>query len=223
MIKGFIFDLDGVITDTAEYHFQAWNEISDVIGIKLTREFNEELKGISRMDSLEKIIKYGNLEGKFTQYEKEDLADKKNEIYKNLILNINPSDILEGIKELLIQLKKENYKVGLASASKNGPSILKQLDLYKYFDTIVDPSSLKKGKPDPEILLKACEQLNLKPSECIGIEDSQSGIQSINEAGMFSVGVGEAESMMGASYYVANTKELNLTNILEKVRLNKVC
>ena len=98
MIKGFIFDLDGVITDTAEYHFQAWNEISDVIGIKLTREFNEELKGISRMDSLEKIIKYGNLEGKFTQYEKEDLADKKNEIYKNLILNINPSDILEGIK-----------------------------------------------------------------------------------------------------------------------------
>lgn len=216
MIKGFIFDLDGVLTDTAEYHYQAWKRMANKLGIPLDREMNEQLKGISRMDSLERILALGNQTEKYSVEEKEQLANEKNEDYKKLILSVTPNDLLPGIADLLADLKKENIRLALASASKNGPIIMEKLGIADLFDTIVDPASLANGKPDPEIFIKGAEQLQLKTEECVGVEDAQAGIESINAAGIFSVGVGTKEMMKNADYAVSDTSELKLSDILKK-------
>lgn len=216
MIKGFIFDLDGVLTDTAEYHYQAWKRMANKLGIPLDREMNEQLKGISRMDSLERILALGNQTEKYSVEEKEQLANEKNEDYKKLILSVTPNDLLPGISNLLADLKKENIRLALASASKNGPVIMEKLGIADLFDTVVDPASLANGKPDPEIFIKGAEQLQLKTEECVGVEDAQAGIESINAAGIFSVGVGTKEMMKNADYAVSDTSELKLSDILKK-------
>lgn len=189
-MKAVIFDLDGVITDTAKYHFIAWKKLAASIEIQFDETFNEQLKGISRMDSLQRILKLGNRLNDFTLEEKEKLAEQKNNEYVKLIAAITPQDLLPGIASFIKELKDSKIKIGLASASKNGPSILERLQIASYFDTIVDPGQLKKGKPDPEIFRAAAIQLKISPNECAGIEDALAGIQSINGAGMFSVGVG---------------------------------
>ncbi|MBP1040745.1 beta-phosphoglucomutase [Vagococcus sp. BWB3-3] len=214
-IKGFIFDLDGVITDTAEYHYHAWKNLGKKMGIEIDREFNEKLKGISRMDSLERILAYGGKADRYTDSEKELLAADKNGEYVKLIEDITPADLLPGIPQLLLDLKASGIKLALASASKNGPVILDRLGITADFDEIVDPSLLTKGKPDPEIFVKGAQQLGLEASECIGVEDAEAGIAAINGAHMFSVGVGDPESMKEADYRVANTSELSLQKILE--------
>ncbi|MER2227370.1 MAG: beta-phosphoglucomutase [Carnobacterium sp.] len=216
MIKGFIFDLDGVLTDTAEYHYQAWKRMANKLGIPLDREMNEQLKGISRMDSLERILAIGNQTEKYSVEEKEQLANEKDEDYKKLILSVTPNDLLPGIADLLADLKKENIRLALASASKNGPVIMEKLGIADLFDTVVDPASLANGKPDPEIFIKGAEQLQLKTEECVGVEDAQAGIESINAAGIFSVGVGTKEMMKNADYAVSDTSELKLSDILKK-------
>lgn len=214
VIKGFIFDLDGVLTDTAEYHYQAWKALAEDIDIEIDREFNEQLKGISRLESLERILIYGNKQDQFSEAEKNQLAEKKNEHYKELIQEITPNDLLEGIPDFLTELESSGIKLSLASASKNAPFILKKLGIADKFLEVVNPADLNKGKPDPEIFMKGAEQLNLTTQECIGVEDAEAGIQSINDADMFSVGVGSAESMKDADYYVEKTSELNLNKIL---------
>lgn len=216
MIKGFIFDLDGVLTDTAEYHFQAWKRLADKLGIPLDREMNEQLKGISRMDSLDRILTLGNRAENYSIEEKERLADEKNEDYKKLILDVTPADLLPGITDLLADLKAAGIRLALASASKNGPVIMEKLGIADLFDTVVDPAGLENGKPDPEIFSKGAEQLQLNPTECVGVEDAQAGIEAINAAGMFSVGVGKKEVMEKADYAVADTSKLKLTDILER-------
>ncbi|MDF0478848.1 beta-phosphoglucomutase [Vagococcus sp. PNs007] len=216
-VKGFIFDLDGVITDTADYHFEAWKNLASNYGITIDREFNEQLKGISRMDSLNRILEFGGRKTEFTEAQKEAMAAEKNGEYVKLIEKMTPEHILPGVLDFLTELKKHNYLLGLASASKNGPVILERLNLSGYFDTIVDPSLLAKGKPDPEIFLTAARQLGLKPEECIGIEDASAGIESINKAKMFSVGVGDKESMKEANYRLSNTSELSLEKILNRL------
>lgn len=216
-IKGFIFDLDGVITDSAEYHYQAWKNLAKRIEIEIDREFNEELKGISRMDSLERILVHGKRSQDFSAEEKTALAAEKNAEYVKLIENVTPKDILPGILTLLEDLKDQGIKLALASASKNGPMILEKLALADYFETIVDPESLAQGKPDPEIFLKGASQLGLVPSQCVGIEDAAAGITAINQAQMFSVGVGDPESMKEADYRVNHTGDLNLAKILSLV------
>lgn len=217
-IKGVIFDLDGVITDTAEFHYRAWQDLGEKIGITFDRAFNENLKGISRMDSLNLILEHGNKAGDYSDAEKEALATDKNDDYKRLIEEITPADILPGIQTFLDACLAKGMKLALASASKNGPAILERLELTHYFEVVVDPASLKKGKPDPEIFLKAAELLHLQPSECIGVEDAEAGIKSINAAGMFSVGVGSPESMKEADIFVENTKELKLEKIINKYK-----
>lgn len=216
-IKGFIFDLDGVITDSAEYHYQAWKNLAKSIEIEIDREFNEELKGISRMDSLERILVHGKRSQDFSAEEKTALAAEKNAEYVKLIENVTPKDILPGILTLLEDLKDQGIKLALASASKNGPMILEKLALADYFETIVDPESLAQGKPDPEIFLKGASQLGLVPSQCVGVEDAAAGITAINQAQMFSVGVGDPESMKEADYRVNHTGDLNLAKILSLV------
>lgn len=216
MIKGLIFDLDGVITDTAEYHYLAWKSLAEKIGIEIDREFNEQLKGISRMESLDLILKHGNKERNYTEAEKEELATQKNEEYKESIKEITPADLLPGIEKLLKEAKERKLGLVLASASKNGPAIMENLQITDLFDGIVDPASLKAGKPDPEIFVRGAEMLGLKTEECVGLEDAEAGIESINGANMFSVGVGSKEAMRQADYAVEDTSQLDLNTILEK-------
>jgi beta-phosphoglucomutase len=214
-IQAFIFDLDGVITDTAEYHYLAWRALGEELGIPFTREFNEELKGVSRMDSLEKILALGNREDDFSLEEKEALASKKNEHYVRLIENISPDDILPGIKDLITEIKENGYRLGLASVSKNAFTVMDSLGLRGEFDVIVDAATIAKGKPDPEIFLTAAKLLNVDPSACIGIEDAAAGVDSIKDAGMFAVGVGSEESLAKADIIYSSTEQLSLANIVK--------
>lgn len=216
MIKGLIFDLDGVITDTAEYHYLAWKSLAEKIDISIDRKFNEQLKGISRMESLELILQHGNKADAYTDAEKEELATRKNEEYKEYIKEITPADLLPGIDTLLKEAKERGMGMALASASKNGPEIMKRLEIEDLFDGVVDPASLKAGKPDPEIFFRGAEILGLSVDECIGLEDAEAGIESINGAGMFSVGVGSKEAMKEADYAVESTADLILDRLVEK-------
>lgn len=213
-IQAVIFDLDGVITDTAEYHYLAWKELAARLGISIDREFNEQLKGVSRTDSLEKILMHGGKEKEFTEEEKAELAASKNDHYKTLIEQITPDDILPGIRELLQNLKEEQIKIGLASASKNAPVILERLQLASRFDAVADAGAVKKGKPDPEIFLTAAALLEAEPRHCIGIEDALAGVEAIKSAGMFAVGVGPQDILKEADMVVSYTSELSFTDIL---------
>lgn len=216
MLDGLLFDLDGVITDTAEFHFLAWKELANELGIDINRKFNEKLKGVSRLESLDLILKYGNQEQTYTKEEKNSLATKKNEHYKTLIESITPEDLLPGIFDLLQNAKDKNLKLAIASASKNAPVILEKLEVSHLFDTIVDPASLKNGKPDPEIFATATKQLNLKPNNVVGIEDAHAGIQAINRAGIFSIGIGSEDDLSEADIVIPTTEMLTL-QFIERV------
>lgn len=209
-MKAVIFDLDGVITDTAEYHFQAWGSLA-ALSIPFDREFNEQLKGISRTESLDKILARGNLSDTFSEEGKQELATRKNTEYQRLISAVTPSDILPGIKALLTELREARIGIALASASKNAAFILERLELAYYFDSVVDVTAIRHGKPDPEIFLTGAANLGVQPADCIGIEDAQAGIQAIKGAGMFAVGVGTPSQMQGADIVVATTAELSLS------------
>ena len=204
-LKGVVFDLDGVITDTAEYHFQAWQALGKDIGIEFDRAFNEELKGVGRMESLEKILSFGKREGDFSFEEKLELAKKKNEHYLELINNIKKEDLLPGIKNLLEDLKNENILIALGSASKNGPQILKQLEIEDYFDFIANPENVKNSNPHPDIFIEACRGLRINAKEAIGIEDAVSGIEALKSAGIFSIGIGVEGDLS-----LKSTEELNI-------------
>lgn len=175
------------------------------------REFNEQLKGISRTESLDKILARGNLSDKFSEEGKQELATRKNTEYQRLISAVTPSDILPGIKALLTELREARIGIALASASKNATFILERLELAYYFDSVVDVTAIRHGKPDPEIFLTGAANLGVQPAECIGIEDAQAGIQAIKGAGMFAVGVGTPSQMQGADIVVATTAELSLS------------
>lgn len=215
-LEAFIFDLDGVITDTAEYHFLAWRALAEELGIPFTREDNERLKGVSRMASLEIILELGGKLGAFTEEEKAHLAAKKNAHYAELIKQITPADILPGIRELLADIKEAGFKIGLASASKNAPAVLEGLGLLDEFDYMADANLISHGKPDPEIFLNAAENLQVKPKHCIGIEDAKAGVQAIKRAGMFAVGIGSVDQLGQADVIYASTKELSLEELKKK-------
>lgn len=214
-IQGFAIDLDGVIADTAKFHGQAWHQIADQVGTKWTEELADSLRGVSRMDSLDLILKAGGHENDYSQEQKEKLAEEKNNNYLELVKTLTPNDILPGIKDFLNELKAKNYHIVLASASKNGPTIIQYLELEDYFEGRVDPAKLKKGKPDPEIYLQAAEIMNLAPEHVAGIEDAQSGIESINRAGEISIGIGA--KLQDADVKFNYTSELNLTSLAEKL------
>ena len=218
-LQAVIFDLDGVITDTAEYHYLAWRALGEGINVPFTREFNEELKGISRMDSLEKILALGGREHDFTIEEKENLADQKNEHYKRLIQEISPADILPGVENLIAEIKNRGFKIGLASVSKNAFTVMESLQLTKQFDVIIDAATIKNSKPDPEIFLTAAKALDVDPTECIGIEDAVAGVEAIKGAGMFAVGVGSKDTLAKADVVYERTAELSLAKLIEKYKL----
>lgn len=210
-LKGFAFDLDGVIADTARFHGQAWHQLADKVGTKWTPELADGLKGVSRMDSLELILKTGGHENDYTKDQKLALAAEKNDNYLKLVETLTPADILPGMKEFLDELKANGYHMVLASASKNAPKVLKYLQISDYFEDIVDPASLKHGKPDPEIYATAAKLMGLPANQVAGLEDAQAGIQSINGAGEVSIGIGD--DLTDADVKFNDTGEVSLAAI----------
>ncbi|WEV44874.1 beta-phosphoglucomutase [Streptococcaceae bacterium ESL0687] len=210
MFEGVLFDLDGVITDTAHYHYLAWKELADRLGIKIDEDFNEELKGISREDSLRLILKRAGLENSVSPEEFKKLTWEKNEIYVSLIEQIGPKDVYPGILPLLKDLKKNNFKIALASASKNGPVLLAKMNLLSYFDAIADPNKIAAGKPAPDIFLEAARGLGIQASMAIGIEDAKAGIEAIKKSGALPLGVGNSKNLGYDIPIVASTSDLNL-------------
>ncbi|MFO7731945.1 MAG: beta-phosphoglucomutase [Spirochaetia bacterium] len=211
-MEAVIFDLDGVITDSAEYHYQAWKKLCDELDIPFDRDFNHQLRGVGRMESLELLLSQVP-ERSFSEEEKVHLASRKNEYYKELIQQITPKDLLPGIEILLKDLKAAGIKAALASASRNAGTIIRQLQVEDMFDVITDPAQLKKGKPDPEQFFMAAEMANVPTRNCIGVEDAQAGIDAVNGAGIFSIGVGDY--LMNADWKCSSTKELTLEKLRE--------
>lgn len=216
MTIGFIFDLDGVITDTAKFHYQAWKALADSLGIPIDETFNETLKGISRMDSLDRILAHGHRENTFTPAEKEALAQQKNDHYVQLLEHLTTEDVLPGVVPLLQQAQARHIPCAVASASKNAPLILEKLGVRAYFATIVDPDSLSKGKPDPEIFLAAADSIGVLPQNAIGFEDAQSGIDGLKAAGIYAVGMSANQSLLGADMQVSEMTELSVDALLNR-------
>lgn len=216
MTIGFIFDLDGVITDTAKFHYQAWKALADSLGISIDETFNETLKGISRMDSLDRILAHGHRENAFTPAEKEALAQQKNDHYVQLLEHLTTEDVLPGVVPLLQQAQARHILCAVASASKNAPLILEKLGVRAYFATIVDPDSLSKGKPDPEIFLAAADSIGVLPQNAIGFEDAQSGIDGLKAAGIYAVGLSASQPLIGADMQVSEMTELSVDALLNR-------
>lgn len=213
-LKALIFDLDGVLTDTAKYHYLAWKKLADELGYYFDEDINELLKGVSRINSFEIILDKNNATDKYTPDKKEILANKKNDYYKEMIEQLTPDDILAGIVPFINAARKNGSKCAVASISKNAPRVLELLKISHLFDYIADAALVKKPKPDPEIFLTCAEALGFKPSECIGIEDAQAGIESINSAGMMSVGVNVAVTKVAPDYHIKSTAELDFDKIV---------
>lgn len=204
-----IFDLDGVLVDTAKYHFLAWKKIAHELGIHLSESDNDKLKGVSRSECIDIIISLDKSDIMFSQEEKFDLTNCKNEIYLSYINNLNESEVLPGAIPLLEFLQKRNYKVALGSASKNARAILDKVGIKKYFDFIVDGNMVSENKPNPEVFLLSAEKLKIDSQKCIVFEDSIAGIQAGNKAGMFTIGVGSREKLKEAKIVVESVKEFD--------------
>lgn len=196
--KAFIFDLDGVIVDTAKYHFLAWQKISDTLGIEFTPEHNEHLKGVSRIRSLDLILELGKV--KATQDDKNHWLRQKNDDYLAYIDRMDESEILDGVLNILQFLKEKDQPIALGSASKNARPILEKVKLIHFFDAIVDGNDVTNAKPDPEVFLQAARLLKITPECSIVFEDSVAGIQAANIAGMTSVGIGDQAILHEAQY-----------------------
>ena len=196
--KAFIFDLDGVIVDTAKYHFIAWQKIAQELGIEFTPEHNEDLKGVSRVRSLDIILELGKINA--SQEDKNKWLVQKNEDYLSYLVNMNQSEILPGVLPILQFLKEKNQAIALGSASKNARPILEKTGIIDYFDAIVDGNDVTNAKPDPEVFLQAAKLLSVAPENAIVFEDSVAGVQAANIANMTSIGIGEENILHEAKY-----------------------
>lgn len=208
-IKGFIFDLDGVIVFTDKYHYEAWKKVADRLGIYFDEAINNRLRGVSRMDSLEIILeRYHGRE--LLAQDKEALATEKNEFYKELLNNLMPTDITEDVRETLAELKRRGFKLAIGSSSKNARLILEKVELLNAFDAISDGNNIDKSKPDPEVFIKAAEFLGLLPEECAVIEDAYAGIEAAVAGGMKAIAIGDAISSNLADERLTSFKDLLL-------------
>ena len=199
----FIFDLDGVIVDTAKYHFLAWRNLADSLGFEFTEEHNELLKGVSRVRSLEILLNIGKVE--LTEEQKQTFLVQKNTEYLGYVHKMTSEEILPGINDLLDYLDTNNIKYALGSASKNAPLILEKVGLYNRFTAIVDGNDVSKAKPDPEVFLIGAQKLNMQPKDCIVVEDAIAGVEAANAANMLSIGIGDAKLLSEANYVLADT------------------
>lgn len=212
--RAVIFDLDGVVVDTAHLHFIAWQRLAQRIGIDIDMAFNEQLKGISRRDSLAKILAYGGMDNAFTADEREVMAEQKNREYVGLLNGLTTADILPGIHELLRTLREQGVLTGLASVSQNAGHVLSVLKLQADFDYIADTRHIMFSKPHPEIFLAVCDALKVLPSCAVGIEDAQAGIDALCAGGIFAIGIGS--TLRGAQYRLDDTAGLTWAAITQQ-------
>lgn len=206
--RGIIFDLDGVIVDTAKFHFLAWRKLANDLGFDITLEQNEKLKGVSRVHSLEQILQWGGKTVSKADFER--LMVSKNEDYLARISDMSEDDLLPGVKEVLDYLTENNIPFSLGSASKNARPILKSLKIYDRFKAIVDGNDVQKAKPDPEVFLIASEKLQMKPADCIVFEDSVAGVEAAKRANMVSVGIGEEEVLGQADHIFEDFTQIQI-------------
>ena len=210
-IKACLFDLDGVIVDTAKYHYLAWRRLANELGFDFTKEQNESLKGISRMESLKILLNIGGLT--LAEAEKMTLAEKKNNWYREYILKMTPDEILPGAVEFLEDLRNNGIKIALGSASKNAMTILNNIKLVNHFDAIIDGTKTSNAKPDPEVFLLGAKELGVSPSECVVFEDAKAGIEAAINAGMYSVGIGDPLVLNKANIVVSSLKEMTFEKL----------
>ncbi|MFH5880768.1 beta-phosphoglucomutase [Liberiplasma polymorphum] len=209
-IKLIIFDLDGVLTETSKQHFKAWQMLAKKHGIHLPKDFEKHLKGVSREDSLKRILDFGNKSTFYTEKTFNDMMNEKNIHYQSLIEHFTEKNLFKGAKSLLDLLKDKGLLLALGSASRNGPSLLRSLGIYHYFDYIVNPEGLN-GKPSPDIFLNAMHHFKLTPDECIGIEDAIAGIKAIKNAKMLAVGIGNKQELKEADYVFDGVHQITKT------------
>ncbi len=210
-VEACIFDLDGVIVDTAKYHFLAWKRLTDQIGINFTEKDNERLKGVSRMASLEIILEIGNLS--IDAVAKDEYARLKNSWYVDYISKMTPEEILPGSLDFIRELKDANIPIALGSASKNTPMILKRVNLSNVFNAVADGNNVHKAKPDPEVFLTAAKMLGVKPENCVVFEDAVAGVQAAINAGMKCVGIGSTKVLTEADFVIKGLNEMNISRL----------
>lgn len=210
-LKACIFDLDGVIVDTAVYHYKAWRRLANQLGFDFTEEQNEELKGISRIESLKIILNWGRVSK--TDEEMQELATLKNTWYVDMITKMTPNEILPGAKEFLELVRENNYLTALGSASKNSETILNQIGLMHLFDALVDGNKVTKSKPNPEVFLVGAQELGVKPKECVVFEDAIAGVEAAKRGNMKTVGIGKADVLTEADIVVAGLFEMTIEKL----------
>ncbi len=213
-IKALIFDLDGVIVDTAKYHYLAWKEIADELGFFFSKEDNERLKGVSRMRSLDILLEVGAV--KLDDDIKIQLATKKNERYVGMVKKMPADEILPGALSLLKSAKAKGYKIALGSASKNAMTILNQLNITDVFDVIIDGNKVSEAKPDPEVFLIGAKELNVKPKNCVVFEDAAAGVEAAHNGNMFCIGIGSEENLSEADILIPGFENFTI-NDFEKI------
>jgi beta-phosphoglucomutase len=212
-IKGFIFDLDGVIVDTAHYHFLAWKRLAAELGYHLSEDENERLKGVSRVQSLDIVLELAGIS--LPEEERLHLADKKNNWFREYVERMTPSEIFPGVVDLIHQAKAHGMKVGLASSSKNAGTVIRMLNIEQEFDACVDGTMITHTKPHPEIFLKAADRLGLEPSSCVVVEDAEAGVEAALAAGMKCIGIGSPGLLQKASKIFQRTSDIRLTTLRE--------
>jgi beta-phosphoglucomutase len=211
--KACIFDLDGVIVDTAKYHFLAWKRLADMLKIHFTEEDNERLKGVSRMASLDIILEIGNMT--LDDSLKEKYATLKNKWYIDYISRMTPAEILPGSLEFIRELKKTGIKVALGSASKNTPMIISRVGMENLFDAVADGNIVRNAKPDPEVFITAAKMLGVPAKNCVVFEDAAAGIEAAHNAGMLCVGIGSKEALKDANVVVSGLDKMNLKRLMD--------
>ncbi|OAB45651.1 beta-phosphoglucomutase [Paenibacillus antarcticus] len=210
-IQACLFDLDGVLVDTAKYHFLAWKRLADELGFEFTEEDNERLKGVSRMASLEILLEVGNLQ--LDETSKIALAEKKNKWYVDYISSMDESEILPGSLSFLKELKQHGIKVALGSASKNAMMILNNAHLVPYFDVIIDGTTTSNAKPDPEVFILGAKGVQVSPEHCVVFEDAEAGIEAATRAGMRSIGIGAQGTLIHAEHVVSSLEEMSVEKL----------
>ncbi|WNS44048.1 beta-phosphoglucomutase [Paenibacillus sp. MMS20-IR301] len=211
-----IFDLDGVIVDTAKYHYQAWRRLAGELGFGFSESANEQLKGVSRMDSLELLLRSGGVTG-LTPEQKEELASRKNEWYKELLETLTPGDVLPGVSSFLSHLRSKGIRTAIASASRNAPLILEKVKIRAMFDAVVDGNSIAKAKPDPEVFLQAARLLGAAPENCYVFEDAEAGVEGAIRAGMRVAGIGDGQLLARAHLTVTSFEQLEPVFLLGQI------
>lgn len=209
-IKGFIFDLDGVLTDTAEYHYRGWKRLADEIGVPFTREDNEHLRGIPRRESLMLILK----DRKYPEEQLLEMMDRKNRYYLDFIREITPRDLLPGARELLEEIRGAGLKSAVGSASKNAPEVIERLGIAGLLNAVSDGHSVERQKPAPDLFLHAAAQLGLNSAECVVVEDAASGIEAARAGGFYSVGLGPRERVGRADVVLSSLEGVHLKDLL---------